>query len=389
MPWEEKTKSMMRERFVQEWQEGRKTKAALCREYGISRPTGDLWIQRWIQKESMFDRSHAPHTVPHRTPPDMEALIVSYRNRYPAAGAVTLHKLMKDEGISNLPCTKTFNNIFKRNCLITQEASQAAAHIQRFQHEAPNDLWQGDFKGHFAMTNGERCHPLNILDDCTRFNLCCEALAGETFEDIRPIMTRLFREYGLPKTFLCDNGNPWGTSQSVGFTRFEVWLMELGILTVHGRPLHPQTQGKTERFNRSLTRECLRYHQFEDLSDAQRKLDAYRTYYNEKRPHHALELKTPASQYTAAKRRFPERIEPWEYGAGYDVRQVKSTGYITYRNQGYFLSETFAGKEVAIRESHLSGELTLEFRQFRIARLNPNNGVFTLRKISRAEHQEE
>lgn len=373
----------MREKFIAEWQEGKKKKAVLCREYGISRPTGDLWIQRWEQGFSLEDRSHSPYSIPHRTPSDMESLVVSYRRKYPAMGAVSMRKLMEDEGIQGLPSTKTFNNIFKRNGLIAKEDSQAAAHIIRFQREHPNQMWQCDFKGHFAVRNGERCHILNTMDDCSRFNLCSQALSGENFEQVRPVIKRLFQEYGLPETILCDNGNPWGTSQSVGFTRFEVWLMDLGILTIHGRALHPQTQGKMERFNRSLTRECLRYHQFQDLEDVQLELNTYRAFYNEKRPHHALELNTPQSRYAPSPRGYPKEIEPWEYGPEYITRKIKDTGYLTFRGQGYFLSEALAGRTVALRESHTPGQITLEYRQFRIARLNPDSGVFTLRKISK------
>lgn len=89
-------------------------------------------------------------------------------------------------------------------------------------------------------------------------------------------------KYGMPFSFLCDNGTPWGTSQSTGFSRFEVWFMELGILTLHGRIFHPQTQGKEERFNGSLTREFLKYESFEDFEDAKIKLDKYRDFYNTK-----------------------------------------------------------------------------------------------------------
>ena len=156
---------------------------------------------------------------------------------------------MDNDGYPNLPSARTINNIFHRNNLISKAASQAAAHYKRFEKVRPNDMWQADFKGHFQMQN--------ILDDCSRFCLCSEALRNETLGEVKPVFQRLFREYGLPFSLLCDNGNPWGTSQSMGYTAFEVWLMELGVLTIHGRPLHPQTQGKDERYNRSFTRECL------------------------------------------------------------------------------------------------------------------------------------
>ena len=272
MPWKERVIETMREEFVKRALAYEKSKAALCREYGISRPTGDKWIARYLNRESLCDQSRAPHTVANKTDEDTEACIVAYRKKYPAIGATKIHRMLQNEGITNIPCPKTINNIFKRNGLITKEASQAALPYTRFEKSKPNEMWQADFKGHFAIENGFRCHPLNIIDDCTRFNLCCSPLGSETYSEVRQHMERIFADYGMPYSFLCDNGNPWGTSQSTGFSRFEVWFMELGILTLHGRILHPQTQGKEERFNGSLTREFLKHMTFENQEDAIKKI---------------------------------------------------------------------------------------------------------------------
>lgn len=381
MAWNERTVEQMREEFVRRVLAGEKSKAALCREYGISRPTGDKWLARYQEGLSLADRSRAPLTQPNRTHPDMEAAIVQYRKAYPALGAAKIRRLMQDEGRMDLPCTKTFNNIFHRHGLIEKEASLAATPYQRFEKSRPNEMWQSDFKGHFRMNNGFRCHPLNIVDDCSRYNLCVRALKGESFQEIKPVISELFLEYGLPFSFLCDNGNPWGTSQSVGYTQFEVWLMELGVLTLHGRPSHPQTQGKDERFNQSFTKECLKGKQFDDLAHAQECFDEYRKFYNEKRPHWALNLDTPQTRYRPSDRRMPERIEDWEYGPEYQLCKVKDNGYFHYRGQGYFLSEAFRGKTIAIRDSHLPGQITLVFRQFRVGRIDVENRVYTTRKL--------
>lgn len=380
MPWEEKRLGTVREEFVERVLQREKSKAALCREYGISRPTGDKWIARYLSGETMTDRSRAPDRQANRIDAAMEEQIVTYRKRYPAIGAVKLKRMLEDEGRTGLPCTKTFHNVLKRNGLITREASMTAAPCQRFERANPNEMWQGDFKGHFAMGNGQRCHPLNIVDDHSRFSMCCEALSGETFAEVQPVLVRLFEQYGMPSVFLCDNGNPWGTVQSTGFSRFEVWLMDLGVLTVHGRIRHPQTQGKEESFNRSLTRECLRGQEFRDMTDAQAKLDAYREFYNNKRPHHALGLDVPATRYTPSDRRLPMKISRWEYGTGCEVRRVKDSGYVTIRGQGYFLSEAFGGKEIAVRESQLAGQITLLYRQYRIGRIDIDKRVFTLKR---------
>ena len=385
MAWEERTVEQMREEFVRRVLAQERSKAALCREYGISRPTGDKWLERFQEGESMADRSRAPKTFPGRTPPDLEAKIVEIRKAHPALGAVKLRKIMENAGYTDLPCAKTFNNIFHRYGLIEKEASRAATPYQRFEKSVPNEMWQADFKGYFKLGNGIQCHPLNILDDCSRFNLCTEALTNETFDAVKPVMDRLFREYGLPFSFLCDNGNPWGTAQSLGYSRFEVWLMELGILTLHGRPRHPQTQGKEERYNRSFTRECLNSKQLADISHAQFCFDEYRKFYNEVRPHFALDMDVPASRYEVSPRQMPEKIEPWEYGSEYQLCKVKETGYFNYQGQGFFLSEAFAGKTIAVRESHLPGQITLIFRQFKIGRIDLENRSYTLRRAYRLE----
>ena len=380
MAWEERTVEQMRKEFVRRVLAQEGSKAALCREYGISRPTGDKWIERFRTGQDLSDRSRAPKSVPGRISPELEAEIVRLRRQYPALGAVKLHRIMENEGYTDLPCARTFNNVFRRHDLIGQEESAAATPHRRFEKAIPNEMWQGDFKGHFRMKNGHRCHPLNIIDDCSRFSLCIEALENETFDAVKPVMERLFREYGLPFSFLCDNGNPWGTAQSLGYSRFEVWLMELGVLTLHGRPHHPQTQGKEERFNRSFTRECLKGREFRDRLHAQSCFDDYRTFYNEVRPHFALELDVPVRHYTPSQRLFPEKTEVWEYGPEYRLCKVKETGFFNYNGQGFFLSEAFAGKTIAVRESHLPGQITLVFRNFRIGRIDLVNRVYTLKR---------
>ncbi len=380
MAWEERTVEKMREEFVRRVLAKEGTKAALCREYGISRPTGDKWIKRFVEGSPMSDRSRAPKNCPRRTSADMENDIINIRKTYPALGAVKLRKIMENEGYQDLPCARTFNNIFQRNGLIVLEDSRAATPYQRFEKSSPNEMWQADFKGHFRMGNGLKCHPLNIVDDCSRFNLCIEALMNETFDAVKPVMERVFRDYGLPFSFLCDNGNPWGTAQSLGYSKFEVWLMELGILTLHGRSRHPQTQGKEERFNRSFKRECLKGKIFTDTAHAQECFDEYRVFYNEIRPHFALDMDAPVSRYEPSIRQMPEQISQWDYGSDYQLCKVKETGYFNYKGQGFFLSEAFGGKTIAVRESRLPGQITLVFRQFKIGRIDLETRAYTLRK---------
>lgn len=380
MPWEERTKETMREEFAQQVELGKKTMSELCREYGISRQTGYKWKQRYKDSESMEDRSKAPHEVHHKTPKEEEQKILTIRSEHPSIGALKIHRILENNGESNIPCVKTINNIMKRNGMITREASEAATPYQRFEMSEPNDMWQMDFKGHFAIGTGERCHPLNIIDDNTRFLICSDACQNETLEEIMGSLNRCFTEYGLPKIILCDNGNPWGNAQQTGFTKFEVRMMEMGILVIHGRILHPQTQGKIERFNETQQKELLRTHIFIDFENTQKQFDMYREFYNYERPHLALNLATPGSLYQKSPRKMPDLTAEWSYGDGYLLRDVHSNGCFTLNGRQYFLSYGFAGKTIAVRESKIPGLLTLEFRNFRIARIDPSTHRFVSKK---------
>ena len=381
MPWKEKRLETMREEFVKRVLSHEKSKSALCREYGISRPTGDKWIARYLAGENLDDLSRAPKTHPNRTDPETEKKIVEYREKYPAIGALKMRKMMENEQHGDLPSARTFNSIFKRNGLISKEASEAATPYQRFEKSYPNEMLQADFKGHFLMKDGKRCHPLNIIDDYSRFSLCCAPLLSETFDDVYAQFERVFKEYGMPFSLLCDNGNPWGTQQSTGFSRFEVKLMELGILVLHGRIRHPQTQGKQERFNGSFTRECLKLNTFENQVDAARKFEEYRIFYNTKRPHQALDMLVPEKIYQPSPLKYPDKTEDWEYPQECTVHSVKSSGYITIKGQGYFLSEAFGDKEIAFRESAKgSNFINLYFRQFQIGQIDIDKRVFTFKK---------
>ena len=385
MPWKESSKTMLRKDFTDAVLSGRMNMSHACRMFGISRPTGYKWIARAMSGDSMDDLSRAPRTVANRIAPEVEKKIVEFRNDYPTIGAVKMRRMLEDDRFEPLPSASTINAVFKRNGLITREASLAATPYKRFEKDEPNEMWQADFKGDFSLANGERCHPLNVLDDCTRYSLCCDPKKDETFRSVAESLERVFREYGMPRIFLCDNGNPWGVAQTSGFTKCEVWLMDLGILTVHGRSLHPQTQGKQERFNGSLKRELISQVEIADMEEAKRLFSEYRQFYNYRRPHHALDLDTPGSRYKPSDRKYPDRIEDWEYPSEFELRLVRGNGYFSYRGRNYFLSEALVGKTVAIRESSQPGCITVHYRQFKIARFDLEQHVLVFRRIYLAE----
>lgn len=380
MPFHERTVETMREEFVKEVLAKQKSKAALCRAYNISRPTGDKWIDRYMAGEVLSDRPRKAHSNPRWVTQEMEDRIIALRTQYPAIGAKKIARILHNNHIEHVPCHRTVHNILARNGLITPEASAAVQPYQRFVKAYPNEMWQADFKGHFELGNGQRCHPLNIEDDHSRFCICSKAQETETLAETKPNIIEAFEHNGLPFSFLCDNGNPWGTAQKDAFSALEVWMMELGILVLHGRFHHPQTQGKMERFNQSLKNEWMKYKNLTDWEVAQQEMYAFREFYNNIRPHHALNLDTPADHYKRSQKAYHDQISVWEYPEGHTVCRVRGNGYFAYKGQNYFLSEGFRNKEIGIRPSKIEGHITLCFRQFRIGRIDLRLGSYDFKR---------
>ena len=210
MPWREATPMSERSEFLSFVRRRGLTMSALCHRYGVSRKTGYKWLRRARESgpEGLADRSRRPHHSPARTPPAVEAVICSLRTEQPAWGGRKLHHLLQHEGFAYPPAPSTITGILRRNGLLTP-GRRTQRDWQRFEEPYPNGLWQMDFKGHFAMSEG-RCHPLTVLDDHSRFNLCLAACPNERAETVQDHLTGVMQRYGLPERLLMDNGSPLG-----------------------------------------------------------------------------------------------------------------------------------------------------------------------------------
>jgi transposase InsO family protein len=284
----------------------------------------------------------------------MEAAILRIREEHPAWGGRKLQARLHHLGHEAVPSPATITAILHRHGLIDPAESAKRPHWQRFEHPAPNDLWQMDFKGHFPLVQG-RCHPLTVLDDHSRFALGLEACDNERGETVRQRLTGIFRHYGLPVRMVMDNGAPWGSDAAHPHTPLTVWLMHLGVRVSHGRPYHPQTQGKDERFHRTLYVELLQGNSFMDVPACQPVFDQWRYVYNFERPHQALGLLTPASRYAASPRSFPETLPPIEYGDGDLVRKVWADGHISFQGRRFHVPNAFRDYSIAFRPTAIDG----------------------------------
>ena len=204
-----------------------------------------------------------------------------------------------------------------------------------------------DFNGHFALAVG-RCHPLSVLDDRSRFLLGLVACGEEGRHTVQTHLTRLFECYGLPRRILSDNGSPWG-APSGGRTMLEVWLLQLGVQVSHGRAGHPETQGKVERFYRTLKAEVVSGARFADLASCQAAVDRWRLHYNTERSHDALELAVPISRYQPSPRTYPDQLPIFDYAPEEPVRTVKQDGFVAYQGGHYRVGKGWRGSPVALR----------------------------------------
>lgn len=351
MPWGEVTRVSLREEFVQLAMQTDVNKREWCRRFGISPKTGYKWLRRYQREgvQGLADRSRRPHRSPSRTNEAIAQEVIRLRaeslNCW--SGRKLARQLANHGGPQLAP--STINGILRRAGLIDPALSAAATPWQRFERGVPNELWQMDFKGHFALVDGQRCHPLTVLDDHSRFSVVLSACADERAETVRTAVTAAFRRCGLPGAMLMDNGAPWAACHEHSWTAFSLWLVRLGIKVCHGRAYHPQTQGKDERFHRTLKFELLRHFNFTSLAHCQCEFDRFRDRYNLERPHDALALDTPASRYRPSPIPFPETLPPIEYPAGLEVRKVQSGGRLSYRGREFHVSLALRGLPVALR----------------------------------------
>jgi len=346
LAWKAENVSEQRLRFVIRADSGAETMKGLCEEFGISRPTGYLWLERYRGSErlqELGELSRRPHRSPGRTPAEIEERVVALRRKYPDWGAKKLVTLLRQEGMV-LPRI-TVHRILLRKGLVKAEDRHRAA-TRRFEREAANELWQMDFKG---MALQSECLPLVILDDHSRYLVGLFATSSTQAEPVRQSLTQAFRENGVPDGMLMDHGTPWWNMQSAsGWTWLTVWLMKQGVRVHLSGYRHPQTQGKIERCNGSL-QAALRKRPKCAGQSWQSWLDAYRQEHNHVRPHEALGMDVPAQRWRPSARRFEPEPKVWDYADPLWVRKVRASGGISVAGQDYFVSRALIGEAVQLQ----------------------------------------
>lgn len=372
MPWSTRDTMSLREEFIALANHEGANRRELCRRFGISPQTGYKWLARFALQgvAGLADTSRRPHHSPAATAQALQQAVLALRCEHPAWGGRKIARRLQDLG-QGCVAPSTVTCILHRHDLIGAEASTAAQPWQRFEHEHSNALWQIDFKG-YVDTPAGRCHPLTLLDDHSRFNMALRACARQESVTVRVQLTEVFRTYGLPVRINADNGAPWGSPSQPGqVSELALWLIRLGIRVSFSRPYHPQTNGKDERFHRSLKAEVLNGRSFTDLGQAQAAFDRWREVYNHQRPHQALGMATPASRYRMSERSYPQRLPDIEYGPHDTVVTVKALGEMRFQGKRYKLSSALRGLPVAVRAlSEQDGRYDVYFLHHRLGQID-------------------
>jgi transposase InsO family protein len=379
MTWQVSTVVDLRRELVRAMTGGEVSVSEICRQLRVSRETAYKWLVRYRADgdAGLEDRSRRPKTSPRRTPPEIEERVCELRRRHPAWGGRKLHHRLRALGVEGVPSPSAITDILARNGLLSPDR-RLKREWQRFEAEQPNQMWQMDFKGDFALPVG-RCYTLTVLDDHSRFNLCLRACADQRGETVKSQLLPVLATYGLPEAILVDNGPPWGSGFSrQPHTRFTAWLMRLGVYVSHGRPYHPQTRGKDERFHRSLGLEALQTRAWLDLDDVQRALDPWRGVYNLERPHEALGYVVPAERYVRSSRSLPTFLPPLEYLPTDAVRKVQSKGEINFRGREMPVGKAFVGEAVALRATEEDGVWDIYYCEQRVGRVDLRSPLLDL-----------
>lgn len=371
MPWTECSSMSQRQELVKLARVVGANVAQLCRRFGVSRKTGHKWIRiaREQGDEHLADRSRRPRRSPRRSTDRVEAAVLAVRGAHPVWGGRKIRGVLQRRGIQPLPAASTVTAILRRHDRIAPADSERSKEWLRFQHPHPNDLWQMDFKGRITSGAGS-CHPLTVLDDCSRYCVGLRACSDERGQTVQMCLREIFRRYGLPRRMLMDNGSPWGDDAEHPFTPLTVWLIRLGIGITHSGAYHPQTQGKDERFHRTLKAEVIRGRDCADTLQWQAAFDRWRPVYNFERPHDALQLRTPGEVYTPSARNYPETLEPIEYAPGDVVATVKSGGAVRFQGRTLFVSKAFRGEPVGLRPTARAQIIEVYYCQQQIAELD-------------------
>lgn len=352
MGWEETCAVEERMRFVAAIQKGEASMAALCREFGVSRRIGYKWLARFEAEGAagLFDRSRAPLHHPQAIGDQITKRCLEVRRAHPTWGPLKVRAYLERHApTTDWPAASTIGGLFDREGLTVKRKlrRRSPPSTNPFAHcDAANDVWCIDFKGWFLTGDGKRCEPLTITDAYSRYLLRCQALPRTNTEHVWPVLDAAFREFGLPRYMRSDNGSPFASVGAGGLSKLAVKLIKAGVRPERIAPGKPQQNGRHERMHLTLLQDVADP-PAKSMREQLKRLRDFQRFYNDERPHQALDNATPADRYQISSRRFDGILREPQYD-DQEVRRVRRNGDIKLDGKMIYLSQALSGEPVGL-----------------------------------------
>lgn len=259
--------------------------------------------------EALVAKSKAPLRRPTQLDSEVENEIVVIRKQLSEdgfdAGPLTIQYHLRQRH-GSAPARSTIHRALVRRGFITpQPQKRPRESWQRFEAHQPNETWQADMT-HWSLADGTGVEILDFVDDYSRMVVAAVVVPVATAADVVAAFYQGAGRFGLPASMLTDNGCIFTAQFRNGRCGFETELATLGITIKHGKPYHPQTQGKIERFHQTLKRWLRKQDPAGSIAELQSQLDFFVRYYNETRPHSARGMIPPKQAFDALAKASPD-----------------------------------------------------------------------------------
>jgi len=376
MPWKECNVMDLRKEFILKSISTNIEFQELCAEYNISRKTGYKWKERFMKYgfNGLNDLSRKPKRSPNETAEDIVCEIIRIKKARIKWGPEKIRRVyMKNHPDEEVPSESTFKRILEKAGYVQKRKKRKRCITNRITNrieaKSPNDIWTVDFKGWWFSRDKEKCEPLTVRDQYSRFILSIKALPQGNTTHVKSEFIKIFKKFGLPKVIRTDNGPPFASPRGIfGLTKLSVWWLSLGIQLDRIEPGKPYQNGAHERMHLDLKNE-IQLGEKMSLKEYQNIFNTWKDEYNNERPHGALDLDTPVDHYRSSDRKYENVVGEINYPLHYIRRKINSRGVIVFNTHLVFISNVFYGFHVGLVRSN---DLTMDvyFDNLRIGEID-------------------
>jgi transposase InsO family protein len=243
--------------------------ATVAQELGVCHDSVRDWVKRYktLGEAGLVPGTKGPAPGQPKLPPAVHEAIVAVKKGHPAFGVRRIAQwLQRSLFLPASPETvrRTLHQAAVPPPPPQQKRRRNRAKPRFFERATPNQLWQSDI--FTFQLNGQNAHAVAFIDDHSRFIVGLGIYRAMVTENVLEVYRRATAQYGAPKEMLTDQGRQYAVWQ--GKTRFQRALSRDHVKHLLCRPHHPMTQGKIERFWKTLWDEFLERTRFDTIEQA-------------------------------------------------------------------------------------------------------------------------